>query len=178
MSKDICVLGIDPSGTTGMTVVAVEDGIAVVTASQQIDCSTEQGLVDCGLVVESLIRGKVIDKIAIERFNISGRTATLSRQYEALYMIGIVKFLVGQCDVDFVMQNPADAKNIWGDWRINLNIEADTLQLDVPVKKPHAQDSLRHALLGARFVGVAPSDDDLDVVRGTMTCTDSDTGEK
>ena len=43
MSKDICVLGIDPGGTTGMTVVAVEDGIAVVTASQQIDCSTEQG---------------------------------------------------------------------------------------------------------------------------------------
>jgi hypothetical protein len=165
VSKNIYVLGIDPGGTTGMTVVHVLNEVATVQMAWQIDCSTGQGLVDCGLTVESLIRAEAIDKIAIERFNISGRTVKLSRQYEALYIIGIVKYLVGQCDVDFVMQNPADAKTIWGDRRIDWNIEAGTLQLEVPVKKPHAYDSLRHALLGAKFVGTSPGTDDTTVLQ-------------
>lgn len=162
--SDICVLGIDPGGTTGMTVVRVVGDIAVVKMAWQIDCTTGQGLVDCGNVVEALIAAETIDKIAIERFNISGRTLKLSRQYEALYMIGIVKYLVGQCDVDFVMQGPSDAKTIWGDWRINLNLDHDTLRFDAKVPKPHGLDSLRHALLASRFVGVAPELEDLEVI--------------
>ena len=139
-----------------MTVVRVIDEVAVVKMAWQIDCTTEAGLVDCGNLVEMLIRDSGIEKIGIERFNISGRTLKLSRQYEALYMIGIVKFLVGQSDVDLLMQSPADAKTIWTNQRIDANLDAETILTDVKVPKPHGLDSLRHALLASRFVGVIP----------------------
>ena len=128
------ILGIDPGSTTGLVMLA--DG--AVAYSEQISFT------DVGEKVEILIA--TADGIGIEQYIITPSTAKKTRQYDALYTIGIVIFLSRRMGVPMRLQKAADAKNAY------TNEHLHQLGLFDSVTGPHARDALRHALLANRMM--------------------------
>jgi hypothetical protein len=151
---EVNVLGIDPGGTTGLAWVNATDECVEVLGWSQIDVRDDTGLAAFGDLMETLM--DVNDVVAIERFFISPRTLTQTRQPDALYIIGLVKYLCLKLGPKFVMQSASDAKNIWTDDRLKANIDSGFLVGSPKKVKRHAIDALRHALLAARVVGTVP----------------------
>lgn len=75
----------------------------------------------------------------------------MSRQYDALELIGWLRAMSYLCDIPFVLQTPADAKRFSTDKKLEA---AGWLQ---PKGQDHANDALRHLLLymvGSRLMEV------------------------
>jgi hypothetical protein len=92
------------------------------------------------------------DLVGLEQYIITARTAKLSRQTDALELIGAVKanLLYALTDngveVPLSMHSPADAKSVWSDDRLKKH---DLYMLAAG----HAKDALRHALLATERAG-------------------------
>lgn len=76
-----------------------------------------------------------------ERFIINARTAKLTQSPWSLEQIGALRFMCKKFDIEFVLQNAADAKRFATDKRLN----------DFGWPKPpgagHARDAQRHLLI-------------------------------
>ena len=84
------------------------------------------------------------DVVVAERYTISQRTLRLSRQPDALYVIGGLVFLSQLHDKPMLLQNPSDAMLAFSD---------DVLRAMGAfswVRGPHTRDALRHGLLYLR----------------------------
>jgi Holliday junction resolvasome RuvABC endonuclease subunit len=150
------VVGIDPGKTTGFVVVETTPKKAQVKFCGQIDCSEDANTV-FGRTLAEVIHEYGIEKIGCERFVIAQRTLSLTRELDALYVIGVARYIAALQDVTLRLQTPADAKSAWRDGRIDHNVEKRTIKGNVPFRaRPHARDALRHALLISDFVGLVP----------------------
>ena len=134
------VLGIDPGRTTGLTLIEVDcEGHVDVLETHQLEVRETM------LWLRREIRAGV-DLIGLEQYIITARTAKLSRQTDALELIGTVKanllYLVADegVEIPLSMHSPADAKTVWSDERLKKH---DLYMLAAG----HAKDALRHALL-------------------------------
>lgn len=126
------VLGIDPGGTTGVAVLSVHEGRLV-----------EQAHLRRAGVYENLERlVGMADVVAIERFVISQRTLTKSRQMDAMYVVGAVEYVCSQRGVGFYLQLVSDAKAAFSDQMLR--------SLGLYSTNRHERDAIRHALLLAR----------------------------
>jgi len=149
------VIGIDPGKTTGFVVVETEPKKARVKFVGQIDCADEN--IVFGRTLAEVIHEYGIEMIGCERFVIAQRTLSLTRELDALYVIGVARYIAALQDVTLRLQTPADAKSAWRDGRIDHNVEKRTIKGNVPFRaRPHARDALRHALLISDFVGLVP----------------------
>jgi len=125
------VLGIDPGGTTGLAVIDSD------TRSLHV---RELDFVETIDWLYMAIHAELsrIDRVAIERYVITGRTAKLSRQTEALEVIGWTRGLCQICEIPITLQEPSAAKTAWSNERLRA------AGLWTPAKD-HAQDATRHA---------------------------------
>lgn len=136
------ILGVDPGGTTGLTLVNTSNEPWRVSPSQ---VDFRGGVAALYL----LFKDTEIDGVAVEKYTIAPRTLSRTRQTDALEMIGFVRGLCILHGVEFKLQTPADAKLVWSDVRLKEN------GLWVP-KQEHARDALRHALTYLQRLGVTP----------------------
>lgn len=131
------ITALDPGGTTGCASIEW-DGTAprpeMLTAWAQVPFE------DLPDWLMSEILYDPPDLFVVERFFISPRTVTFTRQPEALYAIGGVLFLAKLHDIPVRMQSASDAKTAWPNSRLT----------DWAVKGRHARDALRHALLACQ----------------------------
>lgn len=143
------IMGVDPGGTTGVVVIDVPwderrytpDPECYVydnqfTATWGFDNSDEAIGVELGFV----IRDHNPDLIAIENFIITRNTVRNSRQPDAMWIIGGLRFLADILDIPVHLQTSSLAKTAWDNERLK-----ETGWYGV-VKRRHARDALRHAL--------------------------------
>ena len=89
----------------------------------------------------SLIENKKVDAVACERFIISSQTGKLSQAPWSLEQIGVLRFLCERSNIDFTLQNAADAKRFASDERLK------SMSWEKPPGAGHARDAQRHLLL-------------------------------
>jgi hypothetical protein len=130
------ILGVDPGKKTGL--VMVQDG--------EVDWFREVVFADMPAALEETVGEANI--VAIEKFTISPRTLAGSRQYEALWVTGMVIYAIDRIDpeIKFTLQTPADAKSAFSDDYLR------EIEMYDAVKGGHARDALRQALLAQRRV--------------------------
>ena len=140
------IIAVDPGGTTGMALGRHhEDEFKVVDARQfapfdfccwaEVWLSTETGPVDEDI------------RVACERFTITERTLKVSRQYDALEQIGVLRFLCQRYGRTFEFQQPADVMRLFPDrWLKERGWY-------VP-GQGHANDALRHLAYRAARLGL------------------------
>jgi hypothetical protein len=129
-------LGIDPGGRTGLCLI--EDGSVVEDAEVTFDDIITTDALENFMMMTN--------RVAVERYFITARSVTLSRQPEALYVIGIAMYLAHRFYLPLRLQSAADAKSAF----TNENLRE--LGLFRAVTGPHARDALRHALLAERVM--------------------------
>lgn len=137
------VMGVDPGDTIGVAVVefvGVEGTLNVrVIEYQQVPYGEAPGY----------FARKVpfVNLVAIERYVITGRTAELSRQAEALYAKGGIMWLAELNNVLVRLGLASDAKAMFTN---QILVE---MGLFGEVRGRHARDGLRQALMAARREG-------------------------
>jgi hypothetical protein len=125
------VLAVDPGGTTGAALGVINDKTAKVSAFQMTPLDF---CVWAHRFVSENADGLVI---VIERFTITQRTVQSARQYDALEITGVLKYLAHIYDVETRIQQPADVMRLFSDDKLKA------LQY-YEKGKPHANDALRH----------------------------------
>jgi hypothetical protein len=93
-------------------------------------------------------RAGTLDVVIVERFDISERTAKLSAQYDALYIIGALDYICHERDIPFLLSG-RDAKGFSSDNKLR------TVGWYRPTPGGHANDASRHLL---RYLAVAARD--------------------
>lgn len=141
------IMGVDPGGTTGIAVIDVEWNESRYDAppdahvfDTQIEASWGPGPDSVGAKLNSLIIQMEPDLLAVEKFIITQQTVRFTRQPDALWIIGGVRFLADITGIPVHMQPASLAKTTWDATRLK-----DTGWAKV-VKQKHARDALRHAL--------------------------------
>jgi hypothetical protein len=128
------ILAVDPGKMTG--IVVLDERVPLVIEFYQLSFAETVRFLDLAI--------PYADAVVVERYDITGRTASLSRQLDALLVIG---FVTGQCELEgrrLRMQGRSDAKTAFSDRVLRR------LELFDAVTGPHARDALRHALLAVR----------------------------
>lgn len=136
------VLGIDPGSTTGIAVVYYDptDHSVEVMETHQLQVK------EATLWIRREISERGVALIGMEKYIITQRTAKLSRQTDALEMIGVVKSQVlfaltdSGREIPISMHSSSDGKNVWSNPRL---VKHDLYRHATG----HARDGLRHALL-------------------------------
>jgi hypothetical protein len=137
------IFGIDPGATTGIAIIEASNGKVRVEEHHQLP--PKEAMLWLRRDLDQA------DIVGVEKYVITGRTARLSQQTDALEIIGCVKanllYLLTDrgLDIPLSMQTPADAKTVWSDERLRKH---DLHRLCTG----HARDALRHALLAAERV--------------------------
>lgn len=128
------IIGVDPGGTTGLVKLLYGH----VVDDEQLDF--------IGAVRWLNSEIPLADLVVVERFVISGRTMTGSREgaMDALHLVGVCRAMCELYGVKIMQQTPADAKNAFNDGVLRRTGYYDK------VKGKHARDALRHALLAVR----------------------------
>lgn len=141
------IMGIDPGGTTGITVIEVpwddtryEPSPDTHVMSTQIEASWGTGPESVGWKIRDLIEALNPDLIALEKFIITQNTVRFTRQPDALWIIGGVRFIADTFMIPVHMQPASLAKTTWDATRLKETGWAKV------VKQTHARDGLRHAL--------------------------------
>lgn len=141
------VLGIDPGATTGIAIIDVpwdesrfEPTPDAHVADLQIEAAWGRGEDSVGQKMLNLIDEHDPDLLVVEKFIITQRTVRYTRQPDALWVIGGVRFLADILNIPVHMQPASLAKTTWDATRLK-----DTGWAKV-VKQKHARDALRHAL--------------------------------
>lgn len=141
------VMGIDPGGTTGVVVIDVpndENRYDPLPSSHvmndQIEAVWGESNESVARRLNRIIRDEQPDLIAIEQFTITQRTVRHTRQPDALWIIGGVRFLADISGIPVHLQPSSLAKTTWDADRLTKSGWAAV------VKRKHARDALRHAL--------------------------------
>lgn len=126
------LVAIDPGGTYGVAIARIDVTLVDVEAyeAQPYDalCQLEVML-------------GVVERVFCESF--IPRPGIRTNQPEALEGIGALRFICTKAGVPFELQSPADAK------RFSTNDKLKRLGWYKPTRGGHANDALRHLLLGA-----------------------------
>lgn len=141
------IMGVDPGGTTGIAIIDVPWDDSRYEASPdthlyntQIVSSWGTGPESVGWQMRDLIENYAPTLIALEKFIITQQTVRYTRQPDALWIIGGVRFIADTHLIPVHMQPASLAKTTWDAARLK-----DTGWAKV-VKQKHARDALRHAL--------------------------------
>jgi hypothetical protein len=141
------IMGIDPGGTSGVAIIEVPWDetryIPEPTAhvmDTQIVSSWGPDNESVGRQISRIIRDYQPDLIAVEQFTITQRTVRHTRQPDALWIIGGVRFLADIAGIPVHLQPSSLAKTTWDADRLTTTGWAKV------VKQKHARDALRHAL--------------------------------
>lgn len=141
------ILGVDPGGTSGVALIDVpwdETRYEPSPNTHMFDCQIESswgtGPQSVGWQMRDLIENYAPELIVIEKFIITQQTVRFTRQPDALWIIGGVRFLADTFMIPVHMQPASLAKTTWDSERLK-----DTGWAKV-VKQRHARDALRHAL--------------------------------
>lgn len=145
------ILGVDPGVTTGGALISWNGELPVNPGNAKVICVWQMEFQDVPSWAQEWIPR--VDHIAVERFHITGRTVQNTRQYEPLYVIGGIVFLL-QLNLEDAaktmtrtcpklhLNSASNAKNAWSNGRLKeMGFYEQT------VGSPHARDALRHALL-------------------------------
>lgn len=140
------ILGIDPGLTTGAAIIEWDGQLPLTHRTVEILSLEQVDFDDIGCWIQATL--PTVDHVAAERYQITARTARLSRQYEALYTLGgVVCALQVMATRDgeapeFHLSPASTAKAAW----TNDNLRAAGLY-EPTTGARHARDALRHALL-------------------------------
>lgn len=126
------VLGIDPGGATGVALVEV--------SPLRILVAEEYSTVDMLTNLRPLVRRA--DLVSIERYTISQRTLKLTRQLDALYLIGATIMVCFEEGVPLELEMPVNAKTAFPNEVLK--------SYGVWHSSRHVRDALRHALIALR----------------------------
>jgi len=95
------IFGVDPGQATGLAWMLDDDFMSVDTTPLEA----------CDKISRMLrLRGDRSAVVAVERYNITQRTVKLSRQYDALEIIGVCRWLAHAHRATFVLQGASDAQ--------------------------------------------------------------------
>lgn len=140
-------MGVDPGGTTGIAIIDVpwddsryEPTPDTYRFDAQIEASWGGGADAIGCRMFDLINDEQPDLIVIEKFIITQQTVRFTRQPDALWIIGGVRFIADILSIPTHLQPASLAKTTWDATRLK-----DTGWAKV-VKRKHARDALRHTL--------------------------------
>lgn len=132
MSDLRAVLGIDPGGTTGIAVLEVP--------SLRVLVAEEFDIVGVFENLRHLV--KSVDLVTVERYTISQRTLKMTRQSDALYIIGATMLVCLEEGVPMELESPTNAKNAFPNEMLKAHGVWHT--------STHVKDAMRHALLAMR----------------------------
>lgn len=144
------IIAVDPGGTTGLATALFHDGRGEVSGFKSFEETDPMDAVHW--VHQTMIHGPLKVELVAERYTITPRTTRLSRQYDALYVIGGLMYVAHILHVPFTLQTPADAKN----FASNAKLEA--IGWRRPTKGGHADDAARHLLKRAVDTGLLPAE--------------------
>ena len=141
------ILGIDPGLTTGAALIHWSGNHPLGSKTVQIRQFWEITYDEMPVWANEWL--PKVEHVAVERFQITGRTLQSTRQYEALYTIGGIVFLVALMgevwegpSPQIHMASPSTAKRAWdNDHLKDAGLFKETRGFG------HARDALRHALL-------------------------------
>lgn len=141
-------MGVDPGGTTGIAIIDVEwddtryepSPDSAYVFDTQIEASWGTGEQSVGWKITDLLEEHKPGLIALEKFIITQQTVRYTRQPDALWIIGGVRFIADMNFVPVHMQPASLAKTTWDATRLKESGWAKV------VKQRHARDALRHAL--------------------------------
>lgn len=144
-------MGVDPGGTTGAALIDWSGELPVASTNTEVVEIWQLEFEEVALWAQEWLPR--VEHVAVERFHITGRTVMNTRQYEPLYVIGGILFLL-QLNLEMAKQHmdricpqlhlnsASNAKNAWYNDRLkSMGFYEQTKG------KPHARDALRHALL-------------------------------
>lgn len=141
------IMGFDPGGTTGVCAIDVswdnsryEPGPEALVMSDQIEAVWGPRPDSVGQKINRLIEEHSPDLIVVEKFIITQQTVRFTRQPDALWIIGGIRFIADILAIPVHMQPASLAKTTWGPARLKESGWADV------VTRKHARDALRHAL--------------------------------
>jgi hypothetical protein len=131
------ITALDPGGTTGVAVLDW-DSRTIPAEPDMLVATWQIGFDDMPEALWQILGAdRPTNLLAMERFVISPRTISYSRQPEALYVIGGGLFLAKIARIPVRLQGAKEAKQAYPNGALK----------GWNVKGPHARDALRHALL-------------------------------
>ena len=136
------IVAVDPGGTYGLATALIDSSLTGVVSQER-----EPIVALCA--VEALL--PITEFLICESF--IPRPGIRTNQPEALEGIGALRFMAYKANVPFELQSPADAK------RFSTNAKLERLGWRTPTKGGHADDALRHLLLGAVRHGLIDGED-------------------
>lgn len=147
MEAEVRIMGVDPGGTTGIAIIDVPwdddryspDPQEALVHYEQIE-AVWGGEEPVAKSIERLFYTYVPSLVAVEKFIITQQTIRFTRQPDALWIIGGVRFIADLRGVPVHLQPASLAKTTWD------NIRMKETGWNKAVKGRHARDALRHAL--------------------------------
>ena len=127
------LVAIDPGGTYGVAIARIDVTLVDVEATEMPPYEA-LSFVDEALSLRT-------ERVFCESF--IPRPGIRTNQPEALEGIGALRYICAGHDIPFELQSPADAK------RFSTNDKLKRLGWYKPTRGGHANDALRHLLLGA-----------------------------
>lgn len=136
------VLAVDPGGTTGWA-SGYYKGVYPEFHSGEVRDWMEW----CARVHSILMAGDFDWTVVVERYTVTSETAKKTRQYDALEIIGVLRYLCHLTETPFVMQTPAEAKAFATDRKLH-HMGWFTRG------RGHANDAARHLLVYTAKAGL------------------------
>jgi hypothetical protein len=144
---NIRIMGVDPGGTTGIAIIDVEWNESryeptpdTYRYDTQLEAHWGDNKESIGRLMFDLIERESPDLIVVEKFIITQNTLRYTRQPDAMWIIGGVRFIADLFAIPVHMQAASLAKTTWDAKRLK-----DSGWSKV-VKQKHARDALRHVL--------------------------------
>lgn len=126
------IIAVDPGGTTGLARVDTED---LTTFA-----SFEQPPLEAIATVELLTSSGTVDLVVMEDFRISQQTIKKTRQYDALWSIGAIRYLAWRDGIPVEMRTPGER-----DFATNARLKE--MGWRNPSNGGHRDDASRHLLV-------------------------------
>ncbi len=141
------IMGVDPGGTTGVAIIDVlwdesryEPSPDTHVMDTQIEAVWGPGPDSIGWQLRDIIVAYRPNLIVPENFIVTNNTIRYTRQPDALWIIGGVRFIADLLMIPVHIQTASLAKTTWDSKRITSTGWGKV------VKQKHARDALRHAL--------------------------------
>lgn len=132
VSTNHAILAIDPGLVTGWACLVPETG--------QFVAQQTEGRHEFYRQFEAAIAGGTTLEVVAEKYTITARTAQLTAQYDALYILGMLDYLCEKVGISLTLQTPAQAKGFATDTKLKA------VEWYTPTKGGHANDAARHLL--------------------------------
>lgn len=126
------IIAVDPGLVTGMAVFHVPTG-----ALQATECEGRHHFYE---VLNQAIGSGYPPEVVCESYVITARSAQVSAQYDALYIIGHLDAVCHRLGIPLTLQSPGQAKSFSSDSKLKR------LGWWNPTPGGHANDALRHLL--------------------------------